>query len=62
MNQKNKEMNNNKIIISAGIGLLGINMLNGEMTAEHTKWIGTHLNYQGVPLSTDPHFLKKVWK
>lgn len=47
-------MNNNKIIISAGIGLLGINMLNGEMTAEHTKWIGTHLNYQGVSIINRP--------
>lgn len=40
--------------MSAGIGLLSINMLNGEMTAEHTKWTGEHLNYQGVSIINRP--------
>lgn len=50
---------NNKMILTVGISLLGVNMLNGEITGEHTTWSGTHLNYEGVSIINKPALPQK---
>lgn len=42
------------MILAAGISLLSMNVLNGEITGEHTMWSGTHLNYDGVSIINKP--------
>lgn len=50
---------NNKMILAAGISLLSMNVLNGEITGEHTMWSGTHLNYDGVSIINKPALPQK---
>ena len=50
---------NNKMILAAGISLLSMNVLNGEITGEHTMWSGTHLNYEGVSIINKPALPQK---
>jgi len=50
------------MILAAGISLLSMNVLNGEITGEHTMWSGTHLNYDGVSIINKPALPQKEWK
>ena len=47
------------MILAAGISLLSMNVLNGEITGEHTMWSGTHLNYDGVSIINKPALPQK---
>lgn len=37
----------------------GIGLLHGEITGEHTKWEGTHLDYREVSILNSPKFPQK---